>query len=84
MNDANLLLLLILLPFMGSALAAMLPRNARNGEAWLSGGVTVAAFAIGASMFPRVSWCGTMSNGCRSSASTSRCAWTASPGCSRC
>jgi multicomponent K+:H+ antiporter subunit A len=55
MNDANLLLLLILLPFMGSALAAMLPRNARNGEAWLSGGVTVAAFAIGASMFPRVS-----------------------------
>ncbi|HRP78494.1 MAG TPA: proton-conducting transporter membrane subunit, partial [Aquamicrobium sp.] len=54
MNDANLLLLLILLPFMGSALAAMLPRNARNGEAWLSAGVAVAAFAIAASMFPRV------------------------------
>ncbi|MCO5157451.1 MAG: monovalent cation/H+ antiporter subunit A [Aquamicrobium sp.] len=54
MNDANLLLLLILLPFMGSALAAMLPGNARNGEAWLSGGVAVAAFAIAASMFPEV------------------------------
>ncbi len=54
MTDANLLLLLILLPFMGSALAAMLPGNARNGEAWLSGGVAVTAFAIAASLFPQV------------------------------
>ncbi len=54
MTEANLLLLLILLPFMGSAFAAMLPVNARNAEAWLSGGVTIVAFAIAASLFPLV------------------------------
>jgi multicomponent K+:H+ antiporter subunit A len=54
MTDANLLLLLILLPFMGSVMAATLPSNARNAEAWLSGGVTIIAFAITASLFPRV------------------------------
>ncbi len=54
MTEANLLLLLILLPFMGSVVAVMLPANARNGEAWLSGAVTVAAFALAASLFPHV------------------------------
>jgi multicomponent K+:H+ antiporter subunit A len=55
MTDANLLLLLILLPFMGSVMAATLPGNARNAEAWLSGGVAIIAFTITASLFPRVS-----------------------------
>ena len=54
MTEANLLLLLILLPFMGSALAAMLPGNARNAEAWLSGGLAIVAFAITTSLFPSV------------------------------
>jgi multicomponent K+:H+ antiporter subunit A len=46
MIDENLLLLLILLPFLGSAVAAMLPANARNAEAWLSGTISVLAFAV--------------------------------------
>ncbi|MEO4000381.1 monovalent cation/H+ antiporter subunit A [Mesorhizobium sp. CAU 1732] len=54
MTDENILLLLILLPFMGSALAAMLPANARNAEAWLSGGITLLAFSLTASIFPSV------------------------------
>lgn len=52
MNDENLLFLLILLPFAGSALAAILPANARNAEAWLSGGVTIAALAIVIYLYP--------------------------------
>ena len=52
MTEANLLLLLIVLPFMGSVLASMLPGSARNSEAWLSGGITLAAFAIAVSFFP--------------------------------
>src|SRR5690606_30890786 len=54
MTDPNLLLLLILLPFLGSLLAAMLPGDARNTEAWLSGAVTIVAFAITVSLFPSV------------------------------
>lgn len=54
MNDENLLLLLILLPFFGSALAAILPTNARNAEAWLSGSVTIAAFATATYLYPPV------------------------------
>ncbi|HLV18766.1 MAG TPA: monovalent cation/H+ antiporter subunit A [Pseudomonas sp.] len=36
-----LLLSLILVPFIGSAIAALMPTNARNGEAWLAGGVAL-------------------------------------------
>lgn len=54
MHNENLLLYLILLPFMGSMLAAMLPANARNAEAWLSGGVAIAAFIIVVCLYPWV------------------------------
>ncbi len=54
MYKENLLLYLILLPFMGSILAAMLPANARNAEAWLSGGVSIAAFVIIVCLYPWV------------------------------
>ncbi|SDZ12638.1 monovalent cation/H+ antiporter subunit A [Nitrosomonas sp. Nm58] len=54
MYKENLLLYLILLPFMGSVLAAMLPANARNAEAWLSGGVSIAAFVIVVCLYPWV------------------------------
>lgn len=54
MNDENLLLLLILFPFIGSALAAILPTNARNAEAWLSGSVAILAFATAAYLYPLV------------------------------
>ncbi|MCE8020969.1 monovalent cation/H+ antiporter subunit A [Halomonas sp. MCCC 1A11036] len=36
-----LLLSLILVPFVGSAIAALMPANARNREAWLAGGVAL-------------------------------------------
>lgn len=35
------LVLIVLLPFLGSCLAALLPANARNWEAWLAGSVTL-------------------------------------------
>lgn len=54
MNDENLLLLLILIPFIGSALAAIVPVNARNAEAWLSGSVAIVAFAIAAYLYRSV------------------------------
>jgi multicomponent K+:H+ antiporter subunit A len=41
-----LLVGLILLPFAASVVAAMLPRNARNAEAWLAGTVCLVALAI--------------------------------------
>ena len=55
MNSETLLLLLILLPFAGSALAALLPANARNTEAWLSGCVTITALAITICLYPSIS-----------------------------
>src|SRR5512139_2193321 len=54
MHNENLLLYLICFPFMGSILAAMLPTNARNAEAWLAGGVSIAALSIVAYLYPWV------------------------------
>ena len=36
-----LLLFLILVPFIGSVIAALMPANARNRESWLAGGVAM-------------------------------------------
>ncbi len=55
MNSENLLLLLIALPFAGSILAALLPANARNMEAWLSGIIMLSSFAIVAGLYAPVS-----------------------------
>src|SRR5262245_7922783 len=41
-----LLTLIVLLPFLGSIVAASLPANARNAEAWLAGAVTVACVVL--------------------------------------
>lgn len=54
MTNENLLLLLIFLPFLGSAFAAMLSANARNMEAWLSGIVSALAFGAGAFLYPTI------------------------------
>lgn len=54
MNGEQILPLLIILPFAGSLLAALLPTNARNAEAWLSGGIAIVAFALTTFMFPLV------------------------------
>lgn len=45
---------ILLLPFAGSLLAAVLPTRARNGEALLAGGVALATAVGLASLFPRV------------------------------
>ncbi|HHX89852.1 MAG TPA: monovalent cation/H+ antiporter subunit A [Paracoccus sp.] len=54
MFEQNLLLILALLPFGGAVIAATLPSNARNAEAWLAGLVMVAGLAILAVFHPLV------------------------------
>ncbi|PMR74407.1 monovalent cation/H+ antiporter subunit A [Billgrantia endophytica] len=49
-----LLLSLILVPFIGSAIAALMPANARNSEAWLAGGVTLFGLLVTAYLFAQV------------------------------
>jgi multicomponent K+:H+ antiporter subunit A len=44
--------LIILLPFLGSFLAACLPSNARNAAAWLSGSVALLCTVLTASLYP--------------------------------
>ncbi len=49
-----LLIALITLPFVGSCLAALLPSNARNAEAWLAGAVTFTGLALVAAAYPGI------------------------------
>jgi multicomponent K+:H+ antiporter subunit A len=49
-----LLIALVLIPFIGSFLAALLPTNARNAEAWLSGLVALFGFVICVYIYPEV------------------------------
>ncbi|QJD59252.1 monovalent cation/H+ antiporter subunit A [Pseudomonas sp. gcc21] len=49
-----LLLILILAPFLGSVVAAFLPANARNSEAWLAGLVGLIGFGITLSLLPAI------------------------------
>ncbi|HKO87799.1 MAG TPA: monovalent cation/H+ antiporter subunit A [Burkholderiales bacterium] len=51
MSDALLLLIILILPFVGSAVAALLPRNAGNSEAWLAGGIASVCFLLGAWLY---------------------------------
>jgi multicomponent K+:H+ antiporter subunit A len=51
---ADFLVALILLPFVGSFSAACFPTNARNAEAYLAGGVALAALAIVIATYPDV------------------------------
>ncbi|MBS0592573.1 MAG: monovalent cation/H+ antiporter subunit A, partial [Proteobacteria bacterium] len=55
MTASTLLPLLLVLPFAGALAALALRANARNAEAWLAGGCTLAAFAIVAGCWPQVS-----------------------------
>ncbi|MGH7057639.1 MAG: monovalent cation/H+ antiporter subunit A, partial [Acetobacteraceae bacterium] len=55
MTPHNPLLIVVLaLPFAGSLLAALLPRHARNGAAWLAGSVALADLAMVARAYPVV------------------------------
>jgi multicomponent K+:H+ antiporter subunit A len=54
MVEQNLLLLLVLTPFVSSALAATLPIGARNAETWLASLTMLLALAILAVLYPAV------------------------------
>ncbi|PWK77029.1 multisubunit potassium/proton antiporter PhaA subunit /multisubunit potassium/proton antiporter PhaB subunit [Aminobacter sp. AP02] len=45
---------MIVLPFVGSAIAALLPTNARNAEAWLAGVVTLVTLILASASYPAV------------------------------
>ncbi len=45
---------LVLVPFIGSVLAALMPQDARNRESWLAIGVTVYGLLAGCLLFPQV------------------------------
>ncbi len=47
-----LLIVLAALPFAGSVVAALLPANARNAEAWLAGAVAVAGVVVAIILYP--------------------------------
>jgi len=51
---AALLIVLIALPFAGSCLAALFPTNARNAEAYLAGGIALAALGLVVAMYSQV------------------------------
>ena len=48
------LLIPLVLPFLGSAVAALLPSNARNREAWLAGAVALAGAVVMAMQYPEI------------------------------
>lgn len=54
MTPSFLLTLALLLPFGAALVAAFLPQNARNAEAWLAGSVAVAGLGIMIWLFPHV------------------------------
>ncbi len=45
---------LIFVPFLGSLLAALMPENARNREAWLAGGVALYGIITTALLYPQI------------------------------
>jgi multicomponent K+:H+ antiporter subunit A len=48
------LALILLLPFIGSICAALMPSNARNAEAWLAGAFTLASALLLIHMYPQI------------------------------
>jgi len=54
MNDGAFLVWLIVLPFATSLIAVTLRVNARNGEAWLAGLMSLGLFILAASAYPAV------------------------------
>jgi multicomponent K+:H+ antiporter subunit A len=54
MNDDVLLAILIVLPFVGSIVAATFRPNARNSEAWLAGGVALICLILTAAAHPAI------------------------------
>ena len=48
------LIAVLVLPFLGSFAAALLPANARNAEAWLAGAVALGALVLVAANYPQI------------------------------
>ena len=48
------LIAVLALPFLGSLLAALLPANARNAEAWLAGVIALVGLALVAASYPQI------------------------------
>ncbi|MGB3540798.1 MAG: monovalent cation/H+ antiporter subunit A [Mesorhizobium sp.] len=55
MANETSLVLMIVLPFMGSVLAAFLPANSRNAEFWLAGAVALGTLILAAGCYPAIS-----------------------------
>ncbi|HET7401216.1 MAG TPA: monovalent cation/H+ antiporter subunit A [Usitatibacter sp.] len=55
MTQDALLLVILALPFAGSLVAAFLPANARNAEAWLAGAIALAVHGIAWTFYPAMS-----------------------------
>jgi multicomponent K+:H+ antiporter subunit A len=53
-SSTSALIIIVLLPFAGSCLAALLPINARNAEAYLAGAVALAVLALVVAIYPQV------------------------------
>ncbi|MBI1650309.1 monovalent cation/H+ antiporter subunit A [Hyphomicrobium sulfonivorans] len=53
-SNESLLLAAIAIPFLGSLVAALLPTNARNLEAWLAGTVALAEIGIFSVLYPAI------------------------------
>ena len=49
-----LLLGIVALPFLGSCIAALLPSNARNAEAWLAGAVALGGLVLASLAYPGI------------------------------
>ncbi|WP_442909844.1 monovalent cation/H+ antiporter subunit A [Hyphomicrobium sp.] len=54
MSNETLLLATIVVPFLGSLVASLLPTNARNAEAWLAGVIALSLAAVFALFYPQV------------------------------
>lgn len=54
MPDGTSLIWMIVLPFVGSGIAALLPANARNAEAWLAGAITLGVLILALASYPAV------------------------------
>ncbi|MCO5120352.1 MAG: monovalent cation/H+ antiporter subunit A, partial [Burkholderiaceae bacterium] len=53
-SNSVLLLMIVLAPFVGSVIAALLPANARNREAWLAGFIAFIALVISISLYGQI------------------------------
>ncbi|WP_247643870.1 hypothetical protein, partial [Brucella abortus] len=53
--DGRILFLLVLLPFLGSAITGLFRRADRSGSAWFTAAIALVAFVATASIYPIVS-----------------------------